>query len=48
MTWEWLRTLYEVLREIHTIKIRLRHCNEEILNLYQGLNMTKNVPETVQ
>ena len=37
---------YEVLREIHTIKIPFHHCNEEILNLC--LNTTKNVPETVQ
>ena len=43
---EWLRTLYEVLREMNTIKIHFRHCNEEILNLC--LNTTKNVPETVQ
>ena len=28
---EWLRTLYEVLHEIHTIKICIHHCNEEIV-----------------
>ena len=25
MTWEWLRTLYEVIHEVHTIKLRFHH-----------------------
>ena len=31
MTWEWLRTLYEILHEVHTIKIRFHHCNDKII-----------------
>ena len=31
MTWKWLRTLHEVLHDVHTIKIRFHHCNDEII-----------------
>ena len=31
MTWEWLRKLYEILHEVHTIKIRFHHCNDKII-----------------
>ena len=31
MTWVWLRTLHEVLLEVHTIKIRFHHCNDKII-----------------
>ena len=27
----WLRTLYEVLHEVHTIKICFCHCNDKII-----------------
>ena len=29
ITWAWLRALFEVLHELHTIKIRFYHCNDE-------------------
>ena len=29
ITWAWLRALFEVLHEVHTIKIRFYHCNDE-------------------
>ena len=44
--WEWFRTSYEALLELHTIKIR----NDHFLarnNLCRWLNMCKNAPETV-
>ena len=27
---KWVRTLYEVLHEVHTIKFHFHHCNDEI------------------
>ena len=42
-----LRTLYDILHEVHGIKMRFHHCNDE-QNLCHWLNMCKNVPETVQ
>ena len=45
--WEWLRTLYEVLHELHTIKIH-NHCfNVEKSLLETRLNMCKNARENV-
>ena len=45
--WEWLRTLYEVLHELHTIKIH-NHCfNAKKSLLKTRLNMCKNAPENV-
>ena len=44
--WEWLGTLYEVLHDTHTIKIR-NHCFYATNNLCQWLNTCKNAPETV-
>ena len=43
---EWLRILYEVLREVHTIRICIHHCNDEN-SLCQWLNMCKNGLENV-
>ena len=43
MIWEWLRTLYEVLHGVHTIKLCLHHWN----NLCQWLKTCKKSPETV-
>ena len=43
--WEWPRTLYDVLHDAHTIKIR-NHCFGARNNLCQWLN-TCNAPETV-
>ena len=31
-SWEWLRTLHEVLHEVHTTKICIHHCNDESLD----------------
>lgn len=31
ITWEWLRALYEVLHELHTLKIHYCHCNDKII-----------------
>ena len=42
-----LRTLYDILHEVHGIKMRFHHCNDE-QNLCHWLNMCKNVPDTVQ
>ena len=44
--WEWLRTLYDVLHDVHTIKIR-NHRFDARNNLCQWLNTCKNAPETV-
>ena len=38
MIWEWLRTLYEVLHGVHTIKLCLHHWN----NLCQWLRLAKS------
>ena len=43
---EWLRTLYDVLRDVHTIKIQNHHLDARN-NLCQWLNTCKNAPETV-
>ena len=40
---EYLRTLYEELPEVHTIKIRIYHCNDN-----QWLNTCKDAPETIK
>ena len=45
-SWEWLRTLYDVLHDVHTIKIR-NHRFDARNNLCQWLNTCKNAPETV-
>ena len=42
--WEWLTTLYELLHEVHTIKI---HHFDARNNLCQWLNVCKNAPETL-
>ena len=44
--WEWLRTLYDFLHDVHTIKIRNHRFNARN-NLCQWLNTSKNAPETV-
>ena len=44
--WEWLRTLYDVLHEVHTIKTR-NHRFDARNNLCQWVNRCKNVPETI-
>ena len=44
--WEWLRTLYGILHDLHTIKIR-NHRFDARNNLCQWLNTCKNAPETV-
>ena len=44
--WEWLRTLYDVLHYVHTIKI-WNHRFDAGNNLCQWLNTCKNAPETV-
>ena len=43
--WEWLRTLFEVLHELHTIKI-CNHRFDARNDLCQWINMCKNAPET--
>ena len=43
---ECLRTLYDVLHDVHTIKIR-NHSFDARNNLCQWLNTCKNAPETV-
>ena len=45
--WEWLRTLHEVLHEVHTIKIRDTRFHGR-KNLCQWLNGCKNAPKTIQ
>ena len=30
--WEWLRTLYEMSHKVPNIKIRVQHCNDEIIS----------------
>ena len=44
--WEWLRTLYEVLHEVHTIKIR-DHRFHARNNLCLWLNRCKKAPEII-
>ena len=44
--WEWPRTLYDVLHNVHTIKIR-NHRFDARSKLCQWLNTFKNAPETV-
>ena len=44
--WEWLRTLYDVLHDVHTIKIRNHHFDARN-NLCPWQNTYKNAPETV-
>ena len=39
---KWFRTLYELLHEVHTIKICIHHCNDEIAFV---LNTCENAPE---
>ena len=44
--WEWLRTLYDLEHDVHTIKIWNHHFDDRN-NLCQWLNTCKNAPETV-
>ena len=44
--WEWLRTLYDILHDLHTIKI-WNHRFDARNNLCQWLNRCKYAPETV-
>ena len=39
---KWFRTLYELLHEVHTIKICIHHCNDEIASVP---NTCENAPE---